>query len=169
MVSYSTCNARPSASRYASSVSYQALRIAAAMIRVRRGHGGSAKPPCVASSAARKSSHSASTSARSSTDFADRFGSRRVADRRVHRVMRRLPRLECRIVRDVGEHLARPAAAEAAHAMAHVEEERLALLFAVVADIDAGGDLLRHDLAHRRLATRSSADASIASPRQRRT
>ena len=36
--------------------------------------------------------------------------------------------------------------------MADVEEECLALLLAVVADVDAGGDLLRHDIAHRRLA-----------------
>ena len=67
-------------------------------------------------------------------------------------VVRRLPGAERRVVRDVGEHLAGPAAAEPAHAVADVEEERLALLFAVVADIDAGGDLLRHDIAHRGLA-----------------
>ena len=45
-------------------------------------------------------------------------------------------------------------AAEAAHALADIEEERLALLLAVVADIDAGGDLLAHHVARRRLAQR---------------
>src|SRR5688572_30082407 len=41
--------------------------------------------------------------------------------------------------------MALPAAAEAAHPALQVEEETLALLLAVVADVDAGGDLLRHD------------------------
>ena len=36
--------------------------------------------------------------------------------------------------------------------MAHIKEERLTLLLAVVGNVDAGGDLLRHHLPHRRLA-----------------
>ena len=70
----------------------------------------------------------------------------------IHGVVSRLPCTECRVVRDIGEDLAGPAAAEAAHAVADVEEERLALLLAVVADIDAGGDLLCHHLLHGGLA-----------------
>ena len=37
----------------------------------------------------------------------------------------------------------RPAAAEPAHAVLHIEEECLALLLAVVADVDPGAELLR--------------------------
>jgi hypothetical protein len=72
-----------------------------------------------------------------------------VADRLVDRVMRRLPSAEGWVVRDIGERPARPATAESAHAMADIKEERLALLFAVIADIDAGGDLLCNDIVHR--------------------
>src|SRR5205807_9608682 len=45
-----------------------------------------------------------------------------------------------------------PAAAKAAHAVADIEEERLALLLAVVADVDAGLDLLVDDPAQGFLA-----------------
>ena len=47
---------------------------------------------------------------------------------------------------DIGARHPRPGAAEPAHARAHIEEERLALLFAVVADVDAGFALLAHDV-----------------------
>ena len=58
-----------------------------------------------------------------------------------------LLRQEGREVHDVahGRALARPA--EAAHAFAHVREEALARLLAVVADVDAAGELLRHGVA----------------------
>ena len=45
----------------------------------------------------------------------------------------------------VGARRPRPGAAEAAHAGAHIKEERLALLLAVVADVDAGVALSAHD------------------------
>ena len=51
---------------------------------------------------------------------------------------------EAGIARDVGEDAAVPRAAEAAHAVADIQEERLTLLLAVIADVDAGPDLLRH-------------------------
>ena len=53
---------------------------------------------------------------------------------------------------EVGDRAAGPGAAEAGHAVTDVEEECLALLLAVVADIDAGGDLLAHDVAGRGFA-----------------
>ena len=52
------------------------------------------------------------------------------------------PGAEPRIAQRIRHRLAVPTAAEPAHAMAHIEEERLTHLLAVVADIDAGGDLL---------------------------
>ncbi len=54
-----------------------------------------------------------------------------------------------RVAFDVRARQARPGATEAAHAGADVEEERLALLFAVVADVDAGFALLAHDMVQR--------------------
>src|SRR5262249_6408470 len=52
----------------------------------------------------------------------------------------------------VGAGPALPGAAKAAHPVADVKKEPLALLFAVVADVGAGVGLLAHDPAQRRLA-----------------
>ena len=60
--------------------------------------------------------------------------------------------LEDRVALDIAARPALPAPAEPAHAMADIEKERLALLLAVIADIDAGLDLLVDDPAQRRLA-----------------
>ncbi len=55
-------------------------------------------------------------------------------------------RLEDRVALDIAARPALPRAAEPGHAMADVEEKRLALLLAVIADIDAVLDLLGDDL-----------------------
>jgi len=75
-----------------------------------------------------------------------------------------------RIALDIAARPALPAAAEAAHAVADVEEERLALLLAIVADVDAGLDLLVDDLAAMpSLPSRSISAGSTSPPRARRT
>jgi hypothetical protein len=51
---------------------------------------------------------------------------------------------------DIGAWHARPGAAKSAHARTDIKKERLALLFAVVADIDARLVLLAHDVVQRR-------------------
>ena len=90
-----------------------------------------------------------------------------VADRGPNAVLFRGPGPEARIFSEVGHRTAVPAAAEAAHAMADVKEERLALLLAVVADVDAGGDLLAHDVARRGLARRRRSRPRRSLPRRR--
>ena len=76
---------------------------------------------------------------------------------------------EDRIALDVGALLPLPRAAEPGQPVADVEDERVALLLAVVADVDAGLDLLRHDGVQRGLAGRVQArPASTGSPRARR-
>src|SRR6266513_518308 len=60
--------------------------------------------------------------------------------------------LQERIALDIAAGPALPAAAEPAHAVADIEEEGLALMLAIVADIDAGFDLLVDDPAQRLLA-----------------
>src|SRR5689334_14230508 len=60
--------------------------------------------------------------------------------------------LEKRITFDIAARPALPAVAETAHPVADVEKKRLALLLAVVADIDTGFDLLVDDPAQCRLA-----------------
>jgi hypothetical protein len=56
--------------------------------------------------------------------------------------------LEFRIAVDVGARRPFPAAAEAGQPGLEIEKERVALLLAVVADIDAGRALLVHDPPH---------------------
>jgi hypothetical protein len=60
-----------------------------------------------------------------------------------------LPAFECflenGIALDVGARPTFPRAAKPGHAMADMEKESLSLLLAVVADVDAGFDLFRHD------------------------
>ncbi len=53
------------------------------------------------------------------------------------------------IALDVGALSPLPRAAEPGQAITDVEDERVALLLAVVADVDAGFDLLRDDVLHR--------------------
>src|SRR5690348_17111829 len=60
--------------------------------------------------------------------------------------------LQERIAFDIAARPALPAVAETAHPMPDVEKKRLALLLAVVADIDTGFDLLVDDPAQCRLA-----------------
>ena len=60
--------------------------------------------------------------------------------------------LEKRIAFDIVARPALPAVAETAHPMPDVEKKRVALLLAVVADIDTGFDLLDDDPAQCRLA-----------------
>src|SRR6185295_2655480 len=60
--------------------------------------------------------------------------------------------LEDRIALDIGALAALPRAAEPAQAIADVEQKRVALLLAIVADVDTGLDLLRHDGIHCRVA-----------------
>ena len=60
--------------------------------------------------------------------------------------------LEDRIALDVGALPSLPGAAEPAQAVAHVEQEGIALLLAIVGDIDAGLDLLGDDAAQGGLA-----------------
>jgi hypothetical protein len=57
--------------------------------------------------------------------------------------------LELRICIHIGAGRALPAAAETRKPLAQVEKERLALLLAIVADVDADLALLRHHAAHR--------------------
>jgi hypothetical protein len=56
-------------------------------------------------------------------------------------------------VGNIGHSPAIPAAAEAAHAVADIQEEGFALLLTVVADVDAGGDLLTDDVPRGGLAS----------------
>ena len=81
--------------------------------------------------------------------LADRLGRQEIADRVAAGLLLLQHLLEDRVARDVAARPALPAAAKAAHAVLDVEEEAFALLLAVVADVDAGLDLLRHDLAQR--------------------
>jgi hypothetical protein len=85
---------------------------------------------------------------------ADRLRRSKVADRRPARRLLLEHALENRIADNVAARPALPGAAEAAHPMLDVEEKALALLLAVVADVDAGFDLLGHDPAQR-VAARS--------------
>src|SRR4029077_19400738 len=61
-------------------------------------------------------------------------------------------RLEERIALGVAARPAPPAPADPAHAVAEIEKEGFALLLAIVADVDAGLDLLVDDSTERRLA-----------------
>src|SRR5262249_2321936 len=61
-------------------------------------------------------------------------------------------RLQQRVALDIAARPAGPAVAEPTHAAPDVEKERLALLLAVIADIDPGGFLLVDDLRQCRLA-----------------
>src|SRR5262249_61316022 len=69
---------------------------------------------------------------------ADRLGRLKVAHRLAAGKELRARLAVQRIVLDVGSGPALPAAADAAQAMAQIEEETLALLLAVVADVDPG-------------------------------
>src|SRR5215207_7432740 len=84
--------------------------------------------------------------------LADRARRLVIADRLAGRQHLRHLLLQDRVALDVAARPALPAAAEPAHAVADIEKERLALLLAVVADIDAGLDLAVDDAAQRRLA-----------------
>ena len=83
------------------------------------------------------------------THLGGRLGRQKIADRGAARLLLLQHLLEDRIAGDVAALPALPAAAKAAHAALDVEEEALALLLAIVADVDAGFDLLRHDLTQR--------------------
>ena len=101
---------------------------------------GSANGLPAASSAARKSAHSAFTSL--GVRIADRADRLRQPADVVDRLLlqRRLVGLlhEDRIALDVGALAPLPRAAEPGEPVADVEDERVALLLAVVADVDAG-------------------------------
>jgi hypothetical protein len=80
---------------------------------------------------------------------ADRLGRVHVADRGPARELLLHHALEDRVAGGVAARPPLPGAPEAAHPMLHVQEKALALLLAVVADVDPGGDLLGHDPAQR--------------------
>src|ERR1051325_865048 len=84
--------------------------------------------------------------------FADRLRRVHVRDRRARRQRFGHLFFEERVTLDIAARPALPAAAEPAHAVADIEEEGLALLLAIVADIDAGLSLLVDDLPRRLLA-----------------
>ena len=117
---------------------------------------GSANGLPAASSVARKSAHSACHLAgvrigdvadrlRQAADVVDRF----LLQRRFVGLLH-----EDRVALDVGALAPLPRAAEPGQPVADVEQERVALLLAIVADVDAGLGLLRHDGGERRLAGR---------------
>src|SRR5262245_22114738 len=82
---------------------------------------------------------------RQSADVFDRFPLRRCLVAFLH---------ENRIAFHIRALTALPRAAETAQAVPNVEHERVALLLAIVADIDAGLDLLGNTLIKRRLSFR---------------
>src|SRR5438045_5997342 len=84
--------------------------------------------------------------------FADRLWWVHVRHRFARSQLLRHLLLQERVPLDIAAGPALPAAAEAAHAVADIEEEGLALLLAIVADVDAGLDLLVDDLAQGLLA-----------------
>src|SRR5205823_8145697 len=84
--------------------------------------------------------------------FADRLWWVHIRHRFARSQLLRHLLLQERIALDIAAGPALPAAAEPAHAVADIEEEGLALLLAIVADIDAGRGLLVDDLAKRLLA-----------------
>src|SRR6266446_3437753 len=86
------------------------------------------------------------------THFADRLGWLVIAHSLARGEHLRHLLLEKRITFDIAARPALPAVAETAHPMPDVEKKRLALLLAVVADIDTGFDLLVDDPAQCRLA-----------------
>ena len=85
---------------------------------------------------------------------ADRLGRLEVADGAAAGHLLLAHALEDRVAHDVPARPPSRGAAEAAHPMLDVEEEALALLLAVVADVDPGGDLPGHDPAQRRVPGR---------------
>jgi hypothetical protein len=78
-----------------------------------------------------------------------RLGRQEIADRGAGGLLLLQPLLEDRVAGDVAALPALPAAAKATHAALDVEKEALALLLAIVADVDPGLDLLGHDLPQR--------------------
>ena len=76
--------------------------------------------------------------------------------------------LEDRVALDVGALAPLPGAAEPAQPVADVEHEGVALLLAIVGDIDAGLDLLGTTRRRAALPSASSSAAGTASPRDRR-
>src|SRR6185437_4959937 len=86
------------------------------------------------------------------TDIADRLGRPHVADRLAGGELLLHDPLEHRVAQRVGAGPALPRAAKAAHPVADVEEEPLALLLAVVAEVDPGLGLLAHHPAQRVMA-----------------
>src|SRR5262249_11404154 len=86
-------------------------------------------------------------------DLADR--PRQAAERRhlgAARMLLRPHALEFRVAIDVGPRGPLPASAQTGQPALEIKKERVALLLAVVADIDAGGALLVDDAPHRLLA-----------------
>ena len=79
-------------------------------------------------------------------DVADHLRGREVADHLLAGVLMLQRPLENRIVLDVGARPALPRSPKARHPVTDMEEEAFALLFAVIADIDSGFDLLWNDL-----------------------
>jgi hypothetical protein len=84
----------------------------------------------------------------------DRLGRMHVADGGPARELLLHHALENRVTGGVAARPPLPGAAKAARPVLHVEEEALALLLAVVADVDPGGDLLGHHPSQRLLAGR---------------
>src|SRR6202167_2149425 len=79
-------------------------------------------------------------------DFADHLRRREIADHLLAGDLLLQRPLENRIVLDVGPRPALPRAAETRHPVADMKEEALALLLAIIADVESGLDLLRNDL-----------------------
>ena len=82
---------------------------------------------------------------------ANRLGRPHVADRLAAGKLRLHDRLEDRVAQRVGAGAPLPRPAKPAHPVADVQKEALALLLAIVGDVDPGLGLPAHDRAQRRL------------------
>jgi hypothetical protein len=82
-------------------------------------------------------------------NFADRFGRAHIADRLFAGQLLLHHSLEERIAKGIGPCPALPRSPKPAHPVPDVEEKSLALLFAVVADVDLGFGLLAHHRSQR--------------------
>ena len=100
---------------------------------------------------------------------ADRFRLLEVADRLAARLLLLEHPQEHRIAERVAPLTPLPAAAEAAHPPLNVEKKALALLLAIVADVDPGLDLLGTTQSSAARPAASIAAPSTGSPAARRT
>src|SRR5579872_73867 len=78
-------------------------------------------------------------------DLADHLWRREITDHLLDRILLFEHALEDRIMLDIGTWPTLPCSAKACHPVADVEEKALALLLAVIADVDSGLDLFWND------------------------